>query len=146
MGQLYISVRWVFSRKVKNGENITKARLCARSLEEVKDFPTDSPCCSRIGICTIFILITSNQWEIKSINIKTAFLQGKQFERTVYLCLPKEANTSSIWKLQKCVYSLADASRYWYLHVREELVRLGAKLNKIDPGIFYWQDDSVLLA
>ena len=34
---------------------------------------------------------------------------------------PKEANTLNIWKLQKCVYGLADASRYWYLRVREEL-------------------------
>ena len=46
MGQLCISVTWVLSRKVKNGENITKARLCARGFEEVKDFPNDSPCCS----------------------------------------------------------------------------------------------------
>ena len=30
MGQSCISVRWVFSRKVKNGQNITKARLFAR--------------------------------------------------------------------------------------------------------------------
>ena len=40
--QSCISVRWVLSRKVKNRENITKARLCARGFEEVKDFPTDS--------------------------------------------------------------------------------------------------------
>ena len=84
MGQSYISVRWVLSQKVKNGENITKARLCARDFGEVKDFPTDSPCCSRIGIRTIFILITSNQWEIKSVDVKTAFLQGKLIKRTAY--------------------------------------------------------------
>ena len=85
MGQLCISVRWVLSQKVKNGENIIKTRPCARGFEKVKDFPTDSPCCLRIGISTIFILIISTQWEI---------------------------NTSSIWKLQKGVYGLADASRY----------------------------------
>ena len=54
MGQSSISVRWLLSRKVKNGENIIKARLCARGFEEVKDLPTDSPCCSRIGIQTIY--------------------------------------------------------------------------------------------
>ena len=73
-----ISVRWLLSRSVKSEENITKARLCARGFEEVKDFPTDSLCCSRIGIRTIFILITSNKWEIKSIDVKTAFVQGKR--------------------------------------------------------------------
>ena len=60
MGESCISVRWVLSQKVKNGENITKVRLCASGFKEVKDFTTDSPCCSRIGICAIFILITSN--------------------------------------------------------------------------------------
>ena len=144
MGQSSIWVRWVPSRKVKDGENIIKARLCARGFEEVKDFPTDSPCCSRIGIQTVYSN-TSNQWEIKSIDVKTTFLQGEQIERTVYLRPPKKANTLSIWKLQKYVYCLADAIRYWYLHVREELVRLRAKLSCIDPGIFYWQDDSGLI-
>ena len=112
----------------------------------LKSFPQSktSPCCSRIGICTIFILITSNQWEIKSIDVKSAFLQGKQIERTVYLCPQEEANTSSIWKLQKYVYDLADTSRYCYLCVREEIARLGAKLSSVNPGIFYWQDDSGL--
>ena len=63
--QLCISVRWVLSQKVKNGENITKARLCARSFKEVNDFPTDPSCCSRTCIRKIFALIVSNQWEIK---------------------------------------------------------------------------------
>ena len=44
-----ISVRLVLSQKVKNGENITEVRYCARGFEEVKDFATDSPCCSKIS-------------------------------------------------------------------------------------------------
>ena len=36
--------------------------------------------------------------------MKTAFLQERKIERIVYLHPPKEANTSKIWKLQKCVY------------------------------------------
>ena len=44
--------------------------------------------------------------------------------------------------MQKCVYGLAGARRYWLLRVREELVRLGAKLSSIDLGMFYWQDNS----
>ena len=46
--------------------------------------------------------------------------------------------------MQKYVYGLADASRYWYIHVREEIVRFVAKVSNVDPGIFYWQDDSGL--
>lgn len=35
------------------------------------------------------------------------------------------------------MYGLAEASRYWYLHVKEELIKLGTNLNLIDPGLFY---------
>ena len=34
------SIRWVLSRKIKNGENVTKPRLCAQGFKEIKDFPT----------------------------------------------------------------------------------------------------------
>ena len=50
IGQSCISVRWVLSWKIKNAENVTKARFCARCFKEIKDFPTDSPCCSRIAV------------------------------------------------------------------------------------------------
>lgn len=102
----------MLSRKVKDGQSITKARFCARGFEKQKDIPTDTPCCSRIGVRSIFPLIGSNRWEIEGIDVKTVFSQGKQIERTAYLQPPKEANTIKIWKLQKCVYDLTDASRY----------------------------------
>ena len=79
---------------------------------------------------------------INSVDVKTAFLQGKQIERTVYVELPKEAKTDKIWKLTKCIYGLADASRYWYLKLREELIKLGAILMQLDQGIFIWHHNN----
>ena len=52
---------WVVSQKTKNEENVTKVRLHACSFKEIKDFPTDSPCCSRIGVWSIFVSIASQQ-------------------------------------------------------------------------------------
>ena len=60
--------------------------------------------------------------------------------RTVYLRPPKEANTNKIWKLKKCVYGLADASQYWYLRVKEELIKLGANVSSVDWVLFYWKE------
>ena len=85
-GQSCISVRQVISRKVVDGSNITKAKLCARGFEELQDLSIDSPCCSRIGVTLIFALIASQNWNISSIDMKTAFLQGRKIERT--LCSP----------------------------------------------------------
>ena len=95
-GQPCISVRWVISRKVIDGSYITNVRLCAREFEELQDFPTISPCCSRIGVRSIFALIVSQNWNIISIDVKTRFLKGRKIERIVYLCPPKEANTSKV--------------------------------------------------
>ena len=40
--------------------------------------------------------------------------------------------------MQKCVYGLADASRFWYLKFKEELIKLGALPLTLDKGIFIW--------
>ena len=41
-------------------------------------------------------------------------------------------------KLFKCVYDLTDASRSWYLTLREELLKSGAVVLKYDLNIFTW--------
>ena len=133
----------VRSKKIKDEQSITKARTFTWRFEGPKDFHTDSPCCSWISIRSIFALEASNRWEIKAINLKTAFLQGEQIKQTVYLWPSKEANKIKIWKLWKCVYGLADASRYWYLRERE-LIKLGANVSSVDTGVFYWKENSRL--
>ena len=69
-------------------------------------------------------------------DVKTAFLQGNRIQRTVYLKPPKEANTKNLWLLQKCVYGLSDASRQWFLRVKDEITKLGGNMNKLDNGLF----------
>ena len=85
-------------------------------------------------------IMTSLGWTCQSMDIKTAFLQSKQFNRLVYLNPPPEANVPSgyIWKLLKCVYGLTDASRSWYLTVKDELLKLRAESSKYDEAIFTW--------
>ena len=70
------------------GSSIKKLKMVKTSPKQ--DFPTE------VGIYTIFALIVSNQWEIKLIDVKTAFLQIKQIERTIYLHSPMEVNKSNI--------------------------------------------------
>ena len=38
------------------------------------------------------------------------------------------------------MYGLADASRYWYLRVKGELIKLGANVSSVDPYLFYWKE------
>ena len=86
--------------------------LCARGFKEEQNFRTDSATCSREGLHLTCSMIASSKWTLNSLDVKTAFLHGKAIERTVYVRPLKEANTSQVWKLQKCVYGLADASKH----------------------------------
>ena len=60
-------------------------------------------------------------------------------KKDVYIVPPKEANTDKLWKLKKTVYGLADASRTWYLRVRQELEKVGVQVSTYDEAIFYWR-------
>ena len=142
-GQPRIHTRWVCTNSnLAVGESEVKARLVAKGFQDVEagNIRSDSPTCSKEGILIAMGIMKSNGWICKSMDIETAFLQGRKFNRQVYLCPPPEANVPDgfIWKLCKCVYGLSDASRAWYLTVREELMKLGAVPSKYDQAIFSW--------
>ena len=84
--------------------------------------------------------MASNNWKVNSIDVKAAFLQGQNFDREVYLKPPKKAMCSKnvLWKLNKCIYGLNDASRVWYFTLRTFLIGLGCIQLRTDPAAFYW--------
>ena len=138
-------MRWMIKPKIVDGQHSTKARLSARGFEELQCFRTDSPACSREGIRITLATMASHKWQLQSLDIKTAFLQGKQIQRNVFLLPPKEANTDNLWHLKKCVYGLADASRYWFLRVNEKLTKLNGHVCPADQGIFMWHHNNQLI-
>ena len=145
-GQETISVRWVITPKIDNGVISTKARLVARGFEEDKSgLRTDSPTCMKETLKTVLAVAVSKDWEVHSIDIKSAFLQGNPINRKIYLRPPKEANAEGkLWLLKKVVYGLSDASRVWYLRVVEELSNLGATISKYDRSLFTWKNNNSL--
>ena len=145
VGQETMSLRWVVTPKVIDGQPSMKARLVARGFEEVQNFKTDSPTCTKEGLRIALTITASNNWMLNSLDIKTAFLQGKEIEREVIVQPPKEANTENLWKLSKTVYGLADASRSWYLKLKKELLNLGGQAVQLDQGIFIWKVNSSLM-
>ena len=137
--QSYISQRWVNTCKYVDGCKKIKARLVARGFGEANSTVlTDSPTCSKESLRLIFTICASKPWKIHSLDISTAFLQGKSIDREVYVLPPAEANVdkSCLWKLKVCVYGLGDASRQWYLTVADTLKALGMKPCKTDPALF----------
>ena len=144
-GNETISTRWVISEKNETGKTCIKARLVARGFEEDgTQIRKDSPTAMKANIRLVSNLAVTNGWQIRSIDVKSAFLQGFPIDRDIYLLPPPEANTNKLWKLNTAVYGLRDASRAWYLKVCEELVNAGASRSKYDNALFFWRHDGKL--
>ena len=146
-GEKCISCRWVLSEKQNiDGSSFLKARLVARGFEEdLSGIQTDSPTCGKESLRVVLAIASSKGWNCNSIDVKAAFLQGAPLDREVYIRPPAEADAGDkIWKMNTCVYGLNDASRYWYLRVREELYSLGMRTSKYDNAIFYWYKNNRL--
>ena len=95
----------------------------------------------------LFISIAAlENWAVKTTDIKSAFLQGKELERDIYIRPPKESQTPQglIWKLKHGLYGLKDGARQFYESVREELMKLGFTQCRLDPALFYVHKDNRL--
>ncbi|XP_057305375.1 uncharacterized protein LOC130642303 [Hydractinia symbiolongicarpus] len=80
---------------------------------------------------------------MKSIDIKTVFLQGEFIDRDVFLYPPPEAHCAEgyVWKLRKCVYGLSDASLKWYQRGKNTILTLRGKVSHVDPAFFTWHKE-----
>ncbi len=123
-----------------------KARLVARGFEETADVQSDSPTCSKDAFKIFLAIAASYSWTVESTDIKSAFLQGQQLSREVYVVPPKEAGQQGyLWRLKKCMYGLNDAPRKWFLNVSEHLKQLGCIQTRLDPSVFVYKNGNKLL-
>ena len=143
-GQRCISTRWVNTLKNNNGIITPKSRLVVRGYEEYnKQFISkESPTCSREAIRIALSISQLYGWDLRIIDIKTAFLQGNEnlLNRDIFVIPPKEANCNDdvIWKMNKAVYGLVDASKKWYDSVKCFMLENGGTQSTTDPSVFYW--------
>ena len=146
IGQSYVSVRWVLTEKIKEGTKVMKARLVARGYEDdLGNERTDSPTVNKESLRLAYTIFAGKQWEINSLDIKAAFLQGQPLTREVYLKPPREAKMKGkLWRLRQCVYGLNDASRKFYFKVKEENLKLGCQANRLDTSIFTFHSENTL--
>ena len=140
-----IHTSWVVVEKGVPGNTRTKARLCARGDREhnVKDIRTDCPTGSKLGLRLLLSVAASNNWHIKSIDFKNAFLQGMELDRELFMMPPKEARQNCpdvVWKLVKPIYGLVDSPRNWYLKLHQELTALNMEQSNLDQALYYIKD------
>lgn len=129
---------WVLVRK--NGR--VRARLTAKGFQEDIAVRSDSPTVGRSTFRFMLAMAVMNSWEIKTTDITSAFLQGDQIDREVFMKPPPEAGLekNQVWKLTKPLYGLNDASRKFYLKVVRILKDCGCVQSIYDPALFYYTD------
>lgn len=145
-GQKFVTLKWVDKEKLKDGKTIKKSRLVARGYEEFEfDECKDSPTCHKESLRIMLAISASTGYEIESVDIMSAFLQGNKLQRDVYVLPPKEASTEKLWKLKRALYGLMDASLHWYNRIKDELIKLGLSVSTVDPAVFYKLRNNKLL-
>ena len=143
-GQEFIETKWIVTEKLIDENTVVKARLVAKGFQENIESRTDSPTCKKENIRIIIAIAATNKWKIKSLDIKSAFLQGREISRELYVKPPVEFASGQLWKLKKALYGLNDAAREWYLKLNEAMQDMNAQRSMHDNAVFFWIEGNEL--
>lgn len=122
-----------------------KARLVVLGFEDpnLTEIPRDSPTLQKESRSLIFQYCVSQQWQIQSFDIKTAFLRGsKRDDRVLGVEPPIELrkkmglSDEQVCELLKSAYGLVNAPYLWYQELKESLLALGFQMSPLDPCLF----------
>ena len=147
--------RWVLTWKPiddssdAHGPKTMKTKAKARLVilgyldPKLEDLPRDSPTLGRNSKMLLLQLIASKGWQLRSFDIRAAFLQGKpQADRILAIEPVSELvdalklATNEVCKLEKGAYGLIDAPYQWYQAISEALINLGFTQSPFDPCQF----------
>ena len=79
--------------KVTDEGRIPKTRFAVRGFQEKTNIQADSPTGSKECMRIILMIVAANGWTLHAIDVKSAFLQGKQINHIIYLKPPPEAHS-----------------------------------------------------
>ena len=145
IGQDFISSGWVITEKVKNDQTYIKARLVIHGNQEEEPPRTDSPTVKKTSLRIQFTLAAQNDWVLHSADVTAAFLQAQKLNREILVKPPKQADMEGkLWYLLKPMYGLGDASRLWYLTIKDHLLEAGCKMLDTDQAVFYYHHEDKL--
>ena len=140
-GQPLVPMNWVCTKKNDPAKGVEiKARLTVRGDLEKGDARTDSPTVKKESIKLLLAITAVNKWQLSSVDIKSAFLQGICPDRTIFLKPPAEAGVQGIWSLHRPIYGLKDASRLWYKALSAKFKQWGYGTLVGDRAFFYLKE------
>ncbi|CDO74894.1 hypothetical protein BN946_scf184988.g1, partial [Trametes cinnabarina] len=138
-----VANRWVYDIK---HDGRYKARLVAKGFTQVwgEDYhETFSPVARFESIRYLLAHAALEDWDIESMDVKTAFLNG-DLEEEIYMEQPEgwvvRGKEDYVCLLKKAIYGLKQASRQWNLKIHKSLLDLGFTRTYSDAGVYvYWR-------
>ncbi|MBW0536231.1 hypothetical protein O181_075946 [Austropuccinia psidii MF-1] len=129
-----LSTKWVFTKKPKR----FKARLVARGFHQIHGINYDdtfAPTPTFNSLHLLFSTACLNVWKIRTFDVKVAFLHSL-IDKLVYVWPPMGINVPKfkVLKVKKALYGTKQASRCWWMHLKDILQKIGFKINGEDPS------------
>ena len=129
----------------------TKARLVAKGFSQVDDLDyeeTFSPVARYTSIRTILAIANQLNLEVHQMDVSTAFLNG-ELQEEIYMTQPEgyivKRKEHLVCKLNKSMYGLKQASRYWFNTIDEFLKNSGNVQYNSDPCLYIKREGDNLM-
>lgn len=141
-----LTCRWVLRQK-ENGKY--KARLVVRGFEQkegIDYFEVFSPVARHMSIRLILSIAASENLNIVTFDVKSAFLHG-HLDEVIYMYQPEgfDDKSGQVCLLKKSLYGLKQAPRSWNKKFSSFLESLNFTASDDDPCVYYNNDRSIII-
>ena len=144
-GRKTITCKWVYRIKYDANGNVVrhKARLVARGYSQIHGLDyteTFAPVTRLETLRLLFALAVEKDWEVRQIDVKTAYLYG-DLDEEIYMESPEGSDNppDHVYRLRKVLYGLRQAGRQWYRKLKETMTAFGLTQVVSDPHTFVAQ-------
>ena len=109
--------------------------------DEGREIKTDAATASSAAMRLILAAAAVNSWDIFSLDVETAFLQGESYKFTeIYIRTP----TGEVKKLKKSLCGLCDAPRMWMDSIHKTFRILGLRQSIGDPSLWIFREHQIV--
>jgi hypothetical protein len=111
------------------------------------EVPSDAEVAGLLCVRVLLLFASLRHWHLRHVDIKGAFMQSHDFDRSVYVIPPRSWEEQAIWRLIKPVYGLVDSCRAWQRTLDEFLLSYGlCRIHPIFPQLFVFRTHSKLIS
>ncbi|PKI53543.1 hypothetical protein CRG98_026088 [Punica granatum] len=148
-----IGCKWIFEKKTDMNDNVItfKGRLvakCFRQFHGVDYDETFSPMAMLKSIRILLAIAAYYDYEIRQMDVKTAFLNGALLEDVYMTQLEGFSDPQSVgkvFKLQRSIYGLKQVSRSWNLRIDDAVKEFGFIKNEDKSCVYKKVNGSVVI-